>query len=133
VEPQEPGYRHKWFFNAEEAGRFAMGNAERLGLEVVDMRFVFDRGKVSLFRVGRYPWILGYPISFIWAKRRKLTVPFVLLKYGVAVPIAIVEEVIKRAIWGWGNRYRNMFCRNVFVVMEKPSTDTKKRVPNQGL
>ncbi|PIS11931.1 MAG: hypothetical protein COT73_01310, partial [Bdellovibrio sp. CG10_big_fil_rev_8_21_14_0_10_47_8] len=39
----------------------------------------------------------------------------------VALPFWILDELIKHVIWGWGSKFRylNMFCRQIWIVIEK--------------
>lgn len=36
-------------------------------------------------------------------------------------PLYLLEEAVRQLIWGWGSRYRyqNVFCRQVWIVIEK--------------
>ena len=38
-----------------------------------------------------------------------------------AYPLFYLDEIFKILIWGWGNKFRylNMFCRQIWVVLEK--------------
>jgi hypothetical protein len=115
------GRRHKWFFNTENAVHFLTENARRLDMNVVDLRCVLDKSTSSIFYCYPYPDILGISLRRVREKRPHLLVPFILIKYGFAVPFSWIEEIFKQAIWGWGGefRYMNLFCRGIWIVLEK--------------
>ena len=120
-EPRAPGDRHKWFFNIEEAERFVRHRGWRANLQVTEIRHVFERGTIGLFYLYPYPTILGISDGVMKQKSRKLLVAFLLIKYGIALPLSWLEEVFKQLVWGWGKyRYVNLFCRQLWVVLEKP-------------
>jgi SAM-dependent methyltransferase len=140
-----PGVRHKWWFNLEEAERFLVANAARHGFAPVKVEHVFDPAD-NLIRFAWYPKInyltreriqslVADPAyrKNLGALRRPFEAALSLAgpKAVVAgvrcgawlarLPIAAVDQVLKRLVWGWGSKYRylNMFCRQVWVVLEK--------------
>jgi SAM-dependent methyltransferase len=123
-EARAPGDRHKWFFNLEEAERFVTVRAQRAGFRVLEVRHVFERGNAGLVYVGPYPRILGTSVAGVRKHRPGLLLPFLVAKYAVALPLSWLEEIVKRVIWGWGQyRYANLFCRQVWLVLERQSDD----------
>jgi SAM-dependent methyltransferase len=128
VDEPPVGERHKWFFNIEEAASFLSGRAIEAGARVLASDYVFEREADSLLRfaplarfgVPGYPAVLGMTSSHVLQKRPRMYVPFLVVKYFVALPFSWIEEVFKRAVWGWGSfRYENVFCRQLWTILEK--------------
>ena len=115
-----PGHRHKWFFNIEEGEAFLKRQADKAGFTIRQIRHVYEPGADALVYWYPYPVILSMDTGAVRRKRPHLVIPFLIAKYGIAKPFSYVEEVFKRAIWGWGRyRYANMFCRQLWAVLEK--------------
>jgi len=120
-EAPAPGHRHKWFFNIEEGEQFIAAQAERAGFVIREVRHVYEPGGNALVYWYPYPIILGMSVQSIQNKHPGWVVPFLIAKHLIARPISWLEEILKRAIWGWGKyRYPNMFCRQLWVVLERP-------------
>lgn len=121
-EPPPLGQRHKWFFNLEEAEEFVRYRSSKLGAKVVEALDVYEPTAEYLIRVGRfYPRIFGLPAHR--ARERFGTAGYVLFRHGIVLAklIAALEEVIKRLVFGTPRtvRYRNLFCRQWWCVLEK--------------
>jgi SAM-dependent methyltransferase len=125
-----PGQRHKWFFNIEEAERFLRHRASAAGMQVREIEYVYERTTDAFLRieplrragVPGYPSGLGIRTELVRERRPGLVVPFLLFKYGVLKPLGVMDELLKRAIWGVGtHRYENVFCRQLWAVLEKPA------------
>jgi hypothetical protein len=126
VEAPSPGVRHKWFFNLEEGEAFIRHGAKRTNARIAELRHVFEPGNENLFYLfGVYPRILQLPPGKVRSRGLPVYAAFLLGRYGLAVPFSWVEEVLKRLLWGWGSRYGylNLFCRQLWVVLEKPGVD----------
>lgn len=145
-EKPTPGVRHKWFYNLEEAERFLVAGANRNRAHVRDLQYYYEHGFEIISVPFIYPlltrlhrdhlqrfydysgkdqakfgkkgeWVhktlraLGMPISTTLLNILKL----------VALPFWLVDELIKHLIWGWGSKYRylNMFCRQIWIVIQK--------------
>jgi len=144
-----PGVRHKWYFNLEEAENFLRGRAKLSNSTVKECEYVFHEGfsliKIPLlypmlFRAGK-PHLqrffeldatdqqkFGKKGALVQKVVRTLGLPtsFALLQVLkiFSLPFWVVDEAIKQVIWGWGSKYRylNMFCRMIWVVIEKDNT-----------
>lgn len=144
---QNVGVRHKWFFNLRDAENFLKYNAALNEFKVVEVDYVFDPANY-LIRCLWYPkikyltnerivqiiadpiyrkklgnWcphisnlikIFGKSFTFYLIKSAKLILQF---------PFMLVDNLLKKAIWGWGSKYRylNLFCRQIWVVLERKS------------
>jgi SAM-dependent methyltransferase len=147
-QPYAPGVRHKWWFNLEEAEKFIVERAKLHGYRAIDVRHVYERGD-NLIKFGVYPEIMFITSGKV-ARFSKMT-PEEIKRFGfmgrvlnkslsvfgptgtkflattakifLGYPFKIIDEVLKRLIWGWGSKYRyaNLFCRQVWVVLEKQS------------
>lgn len=151
-----PGVRHKWFFNLEEAVNFLKAGTERNRGQIRELDFVFERTGFNLISVlPIYPHL--FKISDVMVERfynldeedkRKFGRKALLLQKllrnlglrpsiliakfikGLSLPFFLVDEFIKHLIWGWGSRFRylNIFCRQVWIVIEVPSTTKGKAI-----
>lgn len=146
AEKPNPGVRHKWYFNLEEAENFLTGRAQKNNGKVRKLDYVFHEG----FNIVKFPVL--YPMLFRASRQhlerfynldandqakfgqkglmvqkmiRGLGLPTanVVLQFAkiISWPFWLLDEVIKQGIWGWGSRYRylNMFCRQIWIVIEK--------------
>lgn len=118
--PRNPGDRHKWFFNLEEGENFIRRRSSLCRLKIAELKYVFERRNDALFFIYPYPLILDIKAETVMKQRPYLLVPFLMAKYSIALPFSWVEEIVKRLIWGWGKyRYLNLFCRQLWVVLQK--------------
>lgn len=145
-----PGVRHKWFFNLEEAATFLKAGAQRNRSRVKKLDFVFERTGFNLISIPVfYPQL--FKISNVLVERfyylddedrkkfsskgvllqkifRVLGLPtskfLVQLLRCLSLPFWFIDEVLKHLVWGWGSKYRylNMFCRQIWIVIEKESS-----------
>jgi len=141
-----PGVRHKWFYNLEEAERFLVAGAQRNKAKVVELQYYYEHGFEIIQFPYIYPLLtrlhrdhlerfynlsaqdqvkFGKKGMLISKTLRTLGMPasmalLYVLKL-VALPFWLVDEVIKHLIWGWGSKYRylNMFCRQIWIVIQK--------------
>jgi hypothetical protein len=141
-----PGVRHKWFFNLEEAEDFITGRAKRLGGKIVETKYVFEGGNhvialpllyPLLFRLHKNHLLRFYNLSeqdkakfgkkgiFIHKTLKTLGLPLANVVLNIvkiaSLPFWLLDEVIKQTVWGWGSKFRylNLFCRQIWVVIEK--------------
>jgi SAM-dependent methyltransferase len=142
---QNTGIRHKWFFNLQDAEVFLKENAAQNNFKIRKLDYVFDPAN-NLIRCLWYPSVnyltnerirelitdteyrkyLGVwcPLitKLITIFGEKVT--FYLIKFCKLIlqcPFFLVDIFLKKVIWGWGSRYRylNLFCRQIWVVLER--------------
>jgi hypothetical protein len=146
AEKPSPGVRHKWYFNLEEAENFLVKRADLNQAKVRHLDYIFQAGfniiKVPilypmLFQASRPHLERFYNLDEAdQAKfgKKALKLQKILRKMGLPTanallqmarvlswPFWLVDELIKQSIWGWGSKYRylNMFCRQIWIVIEK--------------
>lgn len=142
----DPGVRHKWYFNLEEAEHFLTERAKMSGCQVKEVKYVFHEGSHLLYVPLFYPLLFraekNHLIRFLeldekdqvkFGKKAQILqklIQFFGLNFCnfilqttklLSLPFWLVDELIKQTIWGWGSQYRylNMFCRQIWVVIEK--------------
>lgn len=145
-EKPSPGVRHKWFFNLEEAERFLVHRAEKNNGKVKAVNYVFHEAFSIVYFPFLYPTLfrlsrahlerfhnldeadsvkfgqkgatfqrvirfLGLPLSHLLLSVVKIA----------SWPFWLIDEAIKQVVWGWGSKFRylNVFCRQIWVVIEK--------------
>jgi SAM-dependent methyltransferase len=142
-----PGVRHKWWFNLEEAEKFLLARAEASGFRALEIKHAYEPNS-TLIPFPWYPATLANYVTTARirsliedeAYRRKLgrlrgSFEFAVRRLGAeraaswlpraarvaAFPFFLLDEGLKQLIWGLGSRYRylNMFCRQVWVVLER--------------
>src|SRR5207249_4294048 len=104
------------------AERFVRYRGSRLGAKVVETLDGYEPTGEYLIRIGRfYPRILGVPGAR--ARERLGAAGYFLFRCGLilARTVALLEEVPKRLLFGMPRaiRYRNLFCRQWWCVLEK--------------
>lgn len=141
-----PGVRHKWYYNLEEAENFLTIRAQQNNCKVKELKYIFHEGfniirippfYPTLFRAdkphlerflefdstdqkkfGRKGMLVHQVVS-----RLGLPLSLVILRFAkiLSFPFWVLDELIKQSIWGWGSKYRylNMFCRQIWIVIEK--------------
>jgi hypothetical protein len=144
AEPDMTGFRHKWFFNIEEAQNFLQNRSDINKANVVSINHVYEHGTESLFNFFNYSFILRIqpfhlkkifdnevgPIMIKYKSYINLTkligynksvILLMLIKILFAYPLYYIDELFKLLIWGWGSKFRylNMFCRQIWLVLEK--------------
>ncbi|MGZ5280535.1 MAG: class I SAM-dependent methyltransferase [Pseudobdellovibrionaceae bacterium] len=146
AEKPDPGVRHKWYFNLEEAENFLVHRAKKKNGKVRELDYIFHAG----FNIIKFPIL--YPMLFQASRQhlerfynldaadqakfgsKGLMVQKMIKTLGLPMansllqiakilswPFWILDELIKQSIWGWGSKYRylNMFCRQIWIVIEK--------------
>jgi hypothetical protein len=148
-EKPAPGVRHKWFFNLEEAENFIRAAASRNRCQIRELDFVYERTGFNLISVpilypklfsvsdtilerlfnldmedqnkfGKKAILAQQVLKILGLKTAKVLLKLIKV---LSWPFYVIDEFLKHLIWGWGSRYRylNLFCRQVWVVIEKPS------------
>jgi len=144
-EKPNTGIRHKWYFNLEHAEKFLKFNAKKNKFSICELDFVFDPNN-NLIRFLWYPKInyltderirdiigdevyrkkigimapvVSICISLIGSKGTYILIK--LFRVIFQTPFLLVDQILKRVIWGWGSKYRylNLFCRQIWVVLER--------------
>jgi len=145
ADPLPKGARHKWWYNIEEAEEFLVTRTKKNNAKVVDLKYIFDFGD-ALIRIPKiYPDLFdlksktietlatredlkarGLPAKIAVNLAQKL--PTVAIKTLILIlkilisPIKLLDETLKFLFWGWGSKFRylNLFCRQIWIVIEKP-------------
>lgn len=142
--PDLPGFRHKWFFNLQEAQEFILKRSEINKAKVKKILHIYEHGTESLFNFFNYSLILRiqpFHIKKIFdgeigpVMNKYIRILSIIKKIGYknslfilkivkiffAYPLFYFDEIFKILIWGWGSKFRylNMFCRQIWVVLEK--------------
>ena len=139
-----PGFRHKWFFNIEEAQNFLKIRSTINNCNILDTKYIYEYSHDCLFNFLNYSKILKFQnfhikkiinnefnpssiiehyscnlIKFLGYNKSKLALK--VIKNIFARPLFYLDDFFKRLIWGWGNKFRylNLFCRQIWVVIEK--------------
>lgn len=144
ADPDHPGFRHKWFFNLEEAENFLFKRSKTNNSKILESKYVYEYGQDSLFNFFNYsnfmkvqPYHLkkiideeavhnmnehNYKVKLIKKLGFKKSCMLLnIIKFIYAKPLDMVDNFFRVLIWGWGGKYRylNLFCRQLWVVIQK--------------
>lgn len=109
--PERPRDRHKWFFNTAEAECFVAWQAQKHGLEILEVEYVYNIGDLFAFsfRVGRER-VFYYP-----PRKRQLNG---FARFFTSL-LRLFEQMVKGSLFMVGRRGRNISVVNVWFVLRK--------------
>ena len=129
-QPKQPGQRHKYFFNLEEACDFLIGRTPR-GFRVRRLELRFEQQNDGLLYMP--------PAGDLFRRIQGATLESSVSGHGAVAgaarwaaaraaywPLKALELFLSKVIWGWGSpvRFYNLFCRQVWVVFERDTPES---------
>jgi 2-polyprenyl-3-methyl-5-hydroxy-6-metoxy-1,4-benzoquinol methylase len=119
--PERPQDRHKWLFNTQEAERFVAWQAEKYGLEILEIEYVRNIGDLFSFS-----WRFGRKHSFHYPPHEHWREMSILTRF-VVFNITLLEKLVKLLFLMIGRRGRNINVVNMWFVMQIATKDNRRQ------